>query len=843
MKSPMKIRLIFLLPLLGILIVGLIVGQGFLKIRGSAVASDLVVTVGDVIQTHSVDSQVKASIEETKNMFYQEVDASASAALAMASLFSRDPSVIEAYQIALEGDVNDESDSKCQEARELLRAHFKPVIESYKAETGSSEAFRLHFHLPSGRSLVRLWREGWQAMRKGEKVDISDDISSFRQTVLDINQGRARNIKGIEVGRGGFAIRGLCRVQTPEGRHLGSNEILASFEDVFRKLKTRENEDFEVYMKRSLLDVATRLQDTSRYPMVGNFVRVISTNESKGSRYFDARLAERGLQGIQFEKKEATTKAVFPVNDYTGNAIGVVAMYVDSADSQEVIADISKKIEGVFSSLQWFNLLVNAIILVMAVGAIWYISSLITRRTEVLKSSMDVVSSGDLTQSTDLNVIFEYQSISNSLNGLVTHLRRSMRQIYSTVSSLSAFSFGLESASKQASETADVLREKSESLVSISNQVDISANEISGSTSSLSNDLITVSGAIEELNASFNEIAQTCARERDITENASSMIGASNEVMQQLDANTREIGSIVDVIRNIADQTNLLALNATIEAASAGDAGKGFAVVASEVKELAKQSGEAAGKIAQQIDQVQQQTHRANASISQLTEVIDSVTNYASTIASAVEEQTAVTNMIAQNVSNASDNTQTLSQIVTDFLAATGEVNSAATELRKISLLIGSIAASNLTTSHEMNLIGESLNATTKRFKTGKTSFDINEVKRAHMKWNQRLNDALSGTVVVAESEVSSSSECDFGKWIAGVSDESTLSNKHFKSMVKAHDALHHSARAVVKYVNASDLDLARSSYEDFQKYRSDLFHTLNDLYSAHNVEGKITDR
>jgi len=113
-------------------------------------------------------------------------------------------------------------------------------------------------------------------------------------------------------------------------------------------------------------------------------------------------------------------------------------------------------------------------------------------------------------------------------------------------------------------------------------------------------------------------ISQLTNLVRQVSEMAQQAI-TTNELILQLNTNSRTINEMSGTIREIASQTNLLALNAAIEAARAGESGRGFAVVADEVRRLALHSQESAAEISRNIESVQQHIKHATVQVSDLT--------------------------------------------------------------------------------------------------------------------------------------------------------------------------------------------------------------------------------
>lgn len=125
---------------------------------------------------HSLERTMVEEVDAKVHEYDAFLNATGDRVLQQAALFSQLPDVQQAYGAALAGNINDEAAPGCQAARDMLRESMAVYSQGYMAQTGADN-YRLHFHLKSGRSLMRLWRQGWQTKRDGKKIDISDDLT------------------------------------------------------------------------------------------------------------------------------------------------------------------------------------------------------------------------------------------------------------------------------------------------------------------------------------------------------------------------------------------------------------------------------------------------------------------------------------------------------------------------------------------------------------------------------------------------------------------------------------------------------------------------------------------
>lgn len=176
------------------------------------------------------------------------------------------------------------------------------------------------------------------------------------------------------------------------------------------------------------------------------------------------------------------------------------------------------------------------------------------------------------------------------------------------------------------------------------------AQRLSSSAEQNGHQSTAVSTAAEQLSASVIEIGRQITEAARVVDTAVRGTKESEQMVTRLVTAAEKVGSVTQIINEIASQTNLLALNATIEAARAGESGKGFAVVASEVKSLATQTGNATKEIHSEIDEMQSASTTTAGAISKIAQIIAQVSEINTSISSAVEQQSAATKEVSANI-------------------------------------------------------------------------------------------------------------------------------------------------------------------------------------------------
>jgi methyl-accepting chemotaxis protein len=543
-----------------------------------------------------------------------------------------------------------------ESARRQLRDYFASIEKGYR-QTHNGQSLRLHFHVPPARSLLRLWKKNQHK---------SDDLSSFRHTVAVISSGSHEPITGIEIGRGGFAIRGIAPVIADNGKYLGSVESLSTYDPLVKYSVSSDKEYIAVYMNKEFLPIATRLQDASKNPIIGDqFVFVSSTDKQITDSVLTPDLLSDGQAGLKSARMGDYYTTVFPVKDFSGKQIGVMAHVYNAGD-----------LYGMMRKIQWG---IAALCITLLAAIIIPLSFSVRSVTVPIKRTVAMLrdiaeGEGDLTKRLEIIKKDEIGELANWFNTFLAKLQGMIRKISDNSGVVDRSSMEFSEIASQLSAGAGETSGRADNVATAAEAMSTNLNSVAAAMEESSANASMVATAAEEMTATINEIAQNAEKARSVADRAVQQAGVASQQMDGLGQAALDIGKVVETITEISEQVNLLALNATIEAARAGEAGKGFAVVANEIKELAKQTSAATLEIKEKIENIQGSTEGTVKGIDEISQVIANINEIVGTIATAVEEQSAATREIAGNISQASQGIQEVNENVGQSSAVAAQI-------------------------------------------------------------------------------------------------------------------------------------------------------------------------
>jgi methyl-accepting chemotaxis protein len=259
----------------------------------------------------SID-QHKLQVTSKIKYFNNLIEDSQQKAFQIAELISHLPFVEKAF-----------TDPNVDNGRSYLQSQIMPIIKDISKDV---KDFQVHFHKPGAISFLRTWTN-----KNG------DDLSKFRNTIVSVNETK-KPVVGIEVGVGGFAIRGVVPIFSATKSFIGSVEFFYNPETLLNIFKINDkNFGYIAGVSKSMIDGLVSQSEISKsFPNIfgSYYVTKINNDKFNLNELFNDEVISSisSLSDIKTFNKHTTVYGINPIKDFQGKNAGFISLIETEED-------------------------------------------------------------------------------------------------------------------------------------------------------------------------------------------------------------------------------------------------------------------------------------------------------------------------------------------------------------------------------------------------------------------------------------------------------------------------------------------------------------------------------
>ncbi|MCP4134826.1 MAG: hypothetical protein GY754_27880 [bacterium] len=284
-----------------------------------------------------------------------------------------------------------------------------------------------------------------------------------------------------------------------------------------------------------------------------------------------------------------------------------------------------------------------------------------------------------------------------------------VKHIIDLSSDLAASSEEMSGASTSFSDNAQNESANVEEITASMEQMSAGIGFVASNTEGLFQNLIDLIDKMQILSGFISSMGKSVKHTLGIVQNIAveaesgdQSLKDMNTTMKTVTKSSEDMIGIVNIINDISEQINLLSLNASIEAARAGEAGRGFAVVAEEISKLADQTAQSIKSITSLITMNNDEISKGIKNTSETSEILQRIITGVNTIEHAIEEINTTMNSQIDTNNTVQESVNLLKNRSEDIKMATGEQKIAVYEISQSMSSITSLSHSYASGAEEI---------------------------------------------------------------------------------------------------------------------------------------------